>query len=176
MSYSFRKEGLSKLSEPYQPSHSGWVSHPRQYGHFRSDNSFQGSYPMHCGMSNSVSDLYPLNASRNPFPSGDTQKCHQTLPSVPPHTPGGAKISLEWTPTTLTAQYPSACKENGTVSSISLGHSQHNTQASKRKAQLKRNKLQYDPLCQFHLIVNLDWLCRVKCRLFLPLGTDIILE
>ena len=90
------------------------------------------SYPMHCRMFNSISDLYPLDASNNPpspAPSGDNQKCLQTLPSVPQ----GTKSPWLETHCSNCTQCPSACMENGTVSSISLEHSQHNNQASKRK-------------------------------------------
>lgn len=38
---------------------------------------------MHCGMFTSVLDPYPLEASSNPSPLCDNQKCLQTLPNIP---------------------------------------------------------------------------------------------
>lgn len=48
--------------------------------------------------------------------------------------PGGQKSPWVKTHSSNCTQCPSACKENGTVSSIGLGHSQHNIQASRRRA------------------------------------------
>lgn len=89
-------------------------------------------YPMHCRMFNSIPDLYPLELAVTTLPPRVV-----TIKNVSKHcqvSPQRTKSPLLETHCSNCTQCPSACKENGTVSSISLERSQHNNQDSKRKA------------------------------------------